>query len=106
MRLARMKPGRTFSATRRLWPMIQASADSSVAKLVTNAGKAPGNASHGPDQTEAGGKLGQVEADATDDSGGSDSGGLPGWVAPVAIAVLFVGAGGIALARRKSSGGA
>jgi hypothetical protein len=72
----------------------------------SNTGKAPGKASHGPDQTEAGGTLGQVEADATDDSGGSDSGGLPGWVAPVAIAVLFVGAGGIALARRKSSGGA
>ena len=48
MRLARMKPGRTFSATRRLWPVIQASADFSVAKLVTNAGKAPGTRTSTP----------------------------------------------------------
>jgi hypothetical protein len=34
----------------------------------------------------------------------SDSGGLPGWVAPFAIGVLFVGAGTIALIRRKGSG--
>jgi hypothetical protein len=70
--------------------------------------KAHGKASRGPDQTQAGEPLGQVAttAGAASDSGGSGSGGLPGWVAPVAIAVLFVGAGTIALVRRKSSGGA
>jgi hypothetical protein len=30
---------------------------------------------------------------------------VPGWVAPVAVAVLFLGAGAIALVRRKTSGG-
>jgi hypothetical protein len=70
------------------------------------AGKAPGKASHGHDQTQAGEPLGQVTTNAaTDDSGGSGSGGLPGWIAPVAIAVLFVGAGAIVVARRKSNGG-
>jgi hypothetical protein len=42
-------------------------------------------------------------------AGGSDassgSGGLPGWVAPVAIVVLFAGTGGVLLARRRSGGG-
>jgi hypothetical protein len=33
-------------------------------------------------------------------SGGSGSGGLPGWVAPVAIVVLFVGASAFVVARR------
>jgi hypothetical protein len=69
-------------------------------------GNAPGKASHGPDQTQAGEPLGQVAGETADSSGGSDSGGLPRWVAPVAIAVLFLGAGTIALARRKSTGGA
>ncbi len=36
--LALIKPRGAFSATRRLWSVIQASAISSVAKLVTNAG--------------------------------------------------------------------
>jgi hypothetical protein len=39
-------------------------------------------------------------------SGDSGSGGLPGWVAPLAIAALFAGAGAIALVRRKTRGGA
>jgi len=38
--------------------------------------------------------------------GPGGSGGLPGWVAPVAIVVLFAGAGGFALIRRKTRGGA
>jgi hypothetical protein len=37
--------------------------------------------------------------------GGSGSGGVPGWVAPVVIAVLFAGAGALALVRRRTSGG-
>jgi hypothetical protein len=70
-------------------------------------GKAPAKASHGHDQTQAGEPLGQVTTNAaTDDSGGSGSGGLPGWVAPLAIAVLFLGAGTIVVVRRKSNGGA
>lgn len=73
----------------------------------SKAGKAQGKASHAPDQTQAGEPLGQVATSADDSagSGGSDPGGVPGWVAPVAIAVLFLGAGSIALVRRKSSGG-
>lgn len=71
----------------------------------SKAGKAPDKVSHGPDQTEAAGTVGQVHTDATDDSGGSGSGGLPAWIAPVAIGILFLGAGGIVLMRRKSSGG-
>jgi hypothetical protein len=59
-------------------------------------------ASAGPQAAEP---LGQVARTASSDDSGSDSGGLPGWVAPAAIAVLFVGAGGIALTRRKSRGG-
>lgn len=38
-------------------------------------------------------------------SSGSGSGGLPGWVAPVAVVVVFALVGTIALLRRKSSGG-
>jgi hypothetical protein len=40
------------------------------------------------------------------DDGGSGSGGLPGWVAPVAVAVLFAAGGAFALVRRKSRGSA
>ena len=71
----------------------------------SKAGKAPDKVSHGPDQTEAAGTVGEVHTDATDDSGGSGPGGLPAWIAPVAIGILFLGAGGIVLMRRKSSGG-
>lgn len=69
--------------------------------------QAPGKASHGPDQTQASEPLSSVSASG-DASGEADSGsgGLPGWVAPVAIGVLFIGAGSIALVRRKSRGGA
>jgi hypothetical protein len=45
-----------------------------------------------------------VTPSGSDDSGGSGAGGLPGWVAPVAVVVLFGGAGAIALVRRKSRG--
>jgi len=72
----------------------------------SNAGKSPGKTSHGQDDAQAGGPSDQVAVDSVGDSADSGSGGLPGWVAPVAIAVLFVGAGTIALVRRKSSGGA
>jgi hypothetical protein len=61
---------------------------------------------HGNDRTEAAEPLGQVSQAAAREDGGSDSGGVPAWVAPVAIAVLFVGAGAIALTRRKPNGGA
>jgi len=71
-------------------------------------GKAPGKASHGPAQTQAGEPLGKVASSAadSDESDGSDSSGVPGWVAPVAIGVLFIGAGTITFLRRKSDGGA
>jgi hypothetical protein len=36
---------------------------------------------------------------------GSGSGGLPAWVAPLAVGVLFAGAGTILLVRRRGSGG-
>ena len=51
--------------------------------------------------------VGSVAGVASGGGGGSGSAsdGLPGWVAPVAIAVLFVGAGTIVVARRRSSGG-
>lgn len=55
-------------------------------------------------QGQAAGPVDQV-ASGTDDAAGSGSGGLPGWVAPVAIVVLFAGTGGVLLARRRSSGG-
>jgi hypothetical protein len=70
------------------------------------AGTAPGKAAHGHDQTQAGEPLEQVATStATDDSDGSGSDGLPAWIAPVAIAVLFLGAGTIVVVRRKSNGG-
>jgi hypothetical protein len=87
---APQKAGRHGTSTRRADPL--------------KAGKAQGKSSHGPDDTQAGEPSGLVASDSGDDSGGADSGGLPGWVAPLAIAVLFVGAGAIALARRKGSG--
>lgn len=67
-----------------------------------NAGKAQRKASHGPDETQAAAPSNVVVA--AGDDGSSDTGGLPGWVAPLAIAVLFVGAGTVALVRRKGSG--
>ncbi len=68
----------------------------------SKAGRGPGKASQGPDQTQAAGPDHQVVTSGRD-SAGSDSGGLPGWVAPLVIAVLFAGAGAIALVRRKGS---
>ena len=46
--LPRMKPRGTFSATRRLCSVIQASAVCSVAKLVTSAGQLPGTMTSTP----------------------------------------------------------
>ena len=71
----------------------------------SKAGQAPGKSSPGNDSTQSGEALGPVTTSGSDDSGGSGSGGLPGWVAPVAVVVLFGGAGTIALLRRKSRGG-
>lgn len=54
-------------------------------------------------QTQEAGPVGKlIAADAGDSAG---SGGLPGWVAPIAIVVLFAGASAFVVARRKSSGG-
>ena len=53
---------------------------------------------------QAAGPVAQV-ASGTGDAAGSGSGGLPGWVPPVAIVVLFAGTGAVLLARRRSSGG-
>lgn len=75
----------------------------------SKSGRGPGKASHGPDETQAGEPTDRADASSrnTGDSGGpGGSGGLPGWVAPVVVVVLFLGAGAIALVRRKSSGGA
>ena len=71
----------------------------------SQAGQGPGKGSPGTDSTQSGEALGPVTSSGSDDSGGSGSGGLPGWVAPVAVVVLFGGAGTIALLRRKSRGG-
>jgi hypothetical protein len=49
--------------------------------------------------TEAGGPL-----DPT--SGSSGDGGLPGWVAPAAVLLLFATAGTVVVVRRRGSGGA
>lgn len=68
-------------------------------------GKAKAKATHGPDQTQAGEPRGHTavrDAAYAEDPG---SGGLPGWIAPVVIGVLFAGAGTVALLRRKRSGG-
>lgn len=40
--------------------------------------------------------------DSTGDAAGSADGGLPGWVAPVGIAVLLAAAGAVAVVRRRS----
>ncbi len=72
----------------------------------SKASRGPGKASQGPDRTQAGGPTDQVDTSADDSGDAGGSGGLPGWVAPVAVLVLFLGAGAIALVRRKSSGGA
>ena len=71
----------------------------------SQAGQGPGKSSPGTDSTQSGEALGPVTSSGSDDSGGSGSGDLPGWVAPVAVVVLFGGAGTIALLRRKSRGG-
>lgn len=52
---------------------------------------------------QAAGPIGKVTAADSGDS--ADSGGLPGWVAPAAVIVLFAGIGAIALVRRKTRGG-
>jgi hypothetical protein len=65
---------------------------------------APKPSSDASDGSHAVGPAADV-SDGSGGSGGSGSGGLPVWVAPVAIAALFVGVGTITLLRRKSSGG-
>jgi hypothetical protein len=52
---------------------------------------------------QAAGPIAKVTAADSGDS--ADSGGLPGWVAPAAVIVLFAGIGAIALVRRKTRGG-
>jgi hypothetical protein len=42
-------------------------------------------------------------ASATTDSGSGS--GLPGWVAPVVVALLFVAAAAVTVVRRRRSGG-
>jgi hypothetical protein len=59
-----------------------------------------GSASADP---QAAAPIGKVAAADTGDS--ADSGGLPGWVAPAAVVVLFAGIGVTVLVRRKSRGG-
>ncbi|HEY3530595.1 MAG TPA: hypothetical protein VGK78_15725 [Nocardioides sp.] len=61
---------------------------------------------HAPDRTEAAAPLAGVAPTGSTESDSSGSGGLPGWVAPIAVAVLFVGSGAVVLARRRRSGGA
>jgi hypothetical protein len=62
------------------------------------------HSSKGPGE-EAEGPVSGVTAGGGVD-GGSGSGGLPGWVAPVAVVAVFAVGGTITLIRRKSSGGA
>jgi hypothetical protein len=52
---------------------------------------------------QAAGPIGKAVAADSADAGGS--GGLPGWVAPAAVLVLFAGAGAVLLVRRKGGGG-
>lgn len=52
---------------------------------------------------QAAAPIGKVSAaNAGDEGSGS---GLPGWVAPAAVVVLFAGAGAVLLVRRKGGGG-
>jgi hypothetical protein len=62
-----------------------------------------GSSKAGSQRGQAGGPADLV-APASEDADPSSS-GLPGWVAPVAIVVLFAGTGAVLLARRRSSGG-
>jgi hypothetical protein len=100
-------PGSTSPST---WPSSASPGTTRTGKHghvdPSKAGKPQGKKTHGPDQTQAAGPVGEVASGGGDDSSGSGSGGLPGWVAPVAVVLLFAGAGTIALVRRKSSGGA
>jgi hypothetical protein len=58
---------------------------------------------HSKASDQAGGALPDVSSG--DGGSGSGSGGLPGWLAPVAVVLLFAVGGTVALLRRKSSGG-
>jgi hypothetical protein len=69
-----------------------------------HAGKTPDASPDASVTARAQGALTGVDAGGPDGSGGS--GGLPAWVAPLAIVVLFAGAGGFVVARRKTRGGA
>ncbi len=63
-------------------------------------GRSAGRRSHGPASTRA--DL-PPNRSATEPGSGS---GLPGWVAPGVVALLFVAAAAVAVVRRKRSGGA
>ena len=65
-----------------------------------------GSRGHTPNHTAAATPLRGVATAGSAETGSSGSGGLPGWVAPVAVAVLFVGSGAVVVARRRRSGGA
>jgi hypothetical protein len=59
----------------------------------------PGASSGARATREAGGAL------ATHSSGGgSGSGGVPGWVAPLAVLLVFAAGGAVTLARRQARG--
>jgi hypothetical protein len=62
---------------------------------------APGKASHSPDATQAAGSLDPVTPASGD--GGS---GLPGWVAPAVVVLVFAAAGTVLVVRRRRSGDA
>ena len=65
----------------------------------SQAPSARARASGSSDATEAAAPVSGI--DPGDPSGASGSAGLPGWVAPAAIVVLFAGTGAVMLARRK-----
>jgi hypothetical protein len=97
-------PGVTSSASGTATPATQEAGGHGKQHVdPSKVGRAPGKATHAPNQTQAGDPLGGVTPGGTDDAGGSGSGGVPGWVAPVAIVVLFLGAGAIVLLRRRTS---
>jgi hypothetical protein len=60
-------------------------------------GHGPGARSRGPGTTQAGGALDP----ATPADGGS---GLPGWVAPAVVVLVFAAAGAVLVVRRRGSG--
>jgi hypothetical protein len=68
-----------------------------------HAGKTPDASPEASATGRAQGPLTGVATGRADGPGGS--GGLPAWVAPLAIVVIFAGAGGFVVVRRKTRGG-